>query len=195
MEAVLSGCPAFAISHDDFAPDDFTLAAAAATVVARAILERGLEPAQLLNVNVPAIPLDACAGIEVTRLGKRDLPGRADPARRSARRPLLLGRRTAAHRAGDPRDRRPRRPPRPGLDHADPAGPDRGPLPRAPAGLGAEAPRLSTPPRPRHRSARRRFRGRHCQRSQDGATSSATADESSAVGEDLLARRSGRARR
>src|SRR5664279_5073744 len=83
MEAVLSGCPAFAISHDDFAPDDFTLAAAAATVVARAILERGLEPVQLLNVNVPAIPLEACAGIEVTRLGKRiyqdELIRRADP--------------------------------------------------------------------------------------------------------------------
>jgi 5'-nucleotidase len=83
MEAVLSGCPAFAISHDDFAPDDFTLAAAAATMVARAILERGLEPAQLLNVNVPAIPLEACAGIEVTRLGKRvyqdELIRREDP--------------------------------------------------------------------------------------------------------------------
>src|SRR5664280_1679727 len=83
MEAVLSGCPAFAISHDDFAPDDVSLAAAAAVVVARAILERGLEPAQLLNVNVPAIPLEQCAGIEVTRLGKRiyqdELIRRADP--------------------------------------------------------------------------------------------------------------------
>jgi hypothetical protein len=63
--------------------DDFSLAAAAAVVVARAILERGLEPAQLLNVNVPAIPLDRCAGIEVTRLGKRiyqdELIRRADP--------------------------------------------------------------------------------------------------------------------
>ena len=52
-------------------------------MVARAILERGLEPAQLLNVNVPAIPLEACAGIEVTRLGKRvyqdELIRREDP--------------------------------------------------------------------------------------------------------------------
>ena len=83
MEAVMSGCPAFAISHDDFAPDDFALAAAAATVVARAILERGPEPAMLLNVNVPAIPLEACAGFEVTRLGKRvyqdELIRREDP--------------------------------------------------------------------------------------------------------------------
>jgi 5'-nucleotidase len=83
MEAALNGCPAFAISHDDFAPDDFELAAEAARVVARAILERGLEPEQLLNVNVPAIPLAACEGFEVTRLGKRayqdELIRREDP--------------------------------------------------------------------------------------------------------------------
>ena len=56
---------------------------AAARVVARAILARGLEPAQLLNVNVPAIPLAACAGFEVARLGKRtyqdELIRREDP--------------------------------------------------------------------------------------------------------------------
>ncbi len=71
MEAAMNGCPAFAISHDDYAPDDFELAAIAARVVARAILDRGLAPEQLLNVNVPAIPAVACAGFEVTRLGKR----------------------------------------------------------------------------------------------------------------------------
>jgi 5'-nucleotidase len=51
--------------------------------VARAILARGLEPEQLLNVNVPAIPLAACRGFEVTRLGKRtyqdELIRREDP--------------------------------------------------------------------------------------------------------------------
>ena len=56
---------------------------AAARVVARAILARGLEPAQLLNVNVPAIPLADCAGFEVARLGKRtyqdELIRREDP--------------------------------------------------------------------------------------------------------------------
>ena len=83
MEAVLNGCPAFAISHDDYKPDDFELAMAAARVVARAILARGLEPEQLLNVNVPAIPLAACEGFEVARLGKRtyqdELIRRDDP--------------------------------------------------------------------------------------------------------------------
>jgi 5'-nucleotidase len=83
MEAVLNGCPAFAISLDDYAPHDFELAKAAARVVARAILARGLEPAQLLNVNVPAISPAACAGFEVARLGKRtcqdELIRREDP--------------------------------------------------------------------------------------------------------------------
>lgn len=83
MEAVLNGCPAFAISHDDYAPDDFELATVAARVVARAILARGLEPEQLLNVNVPAISLAECTGFEVARLGKRtyqdELIRREDP--------------------------------------------------------------------------------------------------------------------
>jgi 5'-nucleotidase len=83
MEAVLNGCPAFAISVDDYAPDDFELAVEAARVVARAVLARGLEPGQLLNVNVPAIPLASCTGFEVARLGKRtyqdELIRREDP--------------------------------------------------------------------------------------------------------------------
>jgi len=147
MEAVLSGCPAFAISHDDFAPDDFSLAAAAAVVVARAILERGLEPAQLLNVNVPAIPLEQCAGIEVTRLGKRiyqdELIRRADPRGVPyywVGGPPPTGQAipgTDVHAV----------PPRARLDHADPAGPDGGPLPGAPAGLGAPAAGLTETPR------------------------------------------------
>ena len=45
--------------------------AAAATTVARNILEHGLSPGELVNVNVPAVPLDEFDGVEVTRLGKR----------------------------------------------------------------------------------------------------------------------------
>lgn len=71
MEGVINGCPSMAVSLDDFAGVDFTLAASAAATVARAILTRGLEPGQLLNVNVPAMAPEACAGFEVTRLGKR----------------------------------------------------------------------------------------------------------------------------
>ena len=63
--------------------ESFDLSTAAARVVAEAILARGLEPGQLLNVNVPAIPKVACAGFEVARLGKQSIDrlSRARPPR------------------------------------------------------------------------------------------------------------------
>jgi 5'-nucleotidase len=71
MEAVINNCPAFAISQEYYEHPDFTLAGRAATVVARNILEHGLSPGELLNVNVPAFEPDEVAEFEVTRLGKR----------------------------------------------------------------------------------------------------------------------------
>jgi 5'-nucleotidase len=71
MEAVIFGCPAFAISQEYFEHPGFALAALAARVVARNILEHGLAPGELVNVNVPAVEPDEFAGFEVTRLGKR----------------------------------------------------------------------------------------------------------------------------
>jgi 5'-nucleotidase len=51
--------------------------------VARNILEHGLSPGELINVNVPAIDPHEVAGFEVTRLGKRvyqdQLIERVDP--------------------------------------------------------------------------------------------------------------------
>ena len=83
MEGVINGCPAFSISQEYKAHPDFTLAAQAAAAVARNILERGLAPGELLNVNVPACSSEECEGIEVTRLGKRvyqdELVQRVDP--------------------------------------------------------------------------------------------------------------------
>ena len=83
MEAVINGCPAFAISQEYYEHPDFSLAAIAADIVARNILEHGLSPGQLINVNVPAVPLEECEGMEVTRLGKRvyqdQLIRRVDP--------------------------------------------------------------------------------------------------------------------
>ena len=83
MEAVLSGCPAFAISHDYFAPDDFSLAARGGRrrrpgdPRAR---PRARPAPQRQRARDPA---GECAGIEVTRLGKRiyqdELIRRADP--------------------------------------------------------------------------------------------------------------------
>lgn len=83
MEAVINGCPAFAISQEYYAHPDFTLAGRAALAVARNILEHGLSRGELINVNVPALAPEESAGFEVTRLGKRvyqdQLIERVDP--------------------------------------------------------------------------------------------------------------------
>jgi 5'-nucleotidase len=83
MEAVINGCPAFAISQEYYEHPDFALAATAALTVARNILEHGLSRGELINVNVPAVPIEECEGIEVTRLGRRvyqdQLVERLDP--------------------------------------------------------------------------------------------------------------------
>lgn len=83
MEAVINNCPAFAISQEYLEHPDFTLAGRAATTVARNILEHGLSPGELINVNVPAVSPEELGGVEVTRLGKRvyqdELIERKDP--------------------------------------------------------------------------------------------------------------------
>jgi 5'-nucleotidase len=74
MEAVINECPAFAISQEYYQHPDFTLAGHMAHLVAVNILEHGLDPGELLNVNVPA-SASADPGaphqVEVTRMGKR----------------------------------------------------------------------------------------------------------------------------
>src|SRR2546426_1317558 len=67
MEAAINGCPAFAISQEYYEHPDFGLAAIAAGIVARNILEHGLSEGQLLNINVPGVSLEECEGIEITR--------------------------------------------------------------------------------------------------------------------------------
>jgi len=83
MEAVINSTPAFAISQEYSESIDFALAGIAAAIVARNILEHGLRRGELINVNVPAVALAECEGIEVTRLGKRvyqdEIVGRVDP--------------------------------------------------------------------------------------------------------------------
>lgn len=74
MEAVINECPAFAISQEYYAHPDFSLAGRVAHRVAVNILEHGLSPGELLNVNVPARVTAGADGepvIEVTRMGKR----------------------------------------------------------------------------------------------------------------------------
>ena len=72
MEGILSSIPSIAISLGAFGGDlDYGPAASFAALLARNILERGLAPDTLLNVNVPPLARDVIAGVEVTRLGKR----------------------------------------------------------------------------------------------------------------------------
>ena len=71
MEATISECPAFAVSQAHEGPAGWALAEIAAAVVGRNILERGLDAGELLNVNVPAIAPEECAGFEITHLGRR----------------------------------------------------------------------------------------------------------------------------
>ena len=83
MEAVINSCPAFAISQEYYEDVDFALAAVAAAVVARNVLEHGLRRGELLSVNVPACSIEDCGGVEVTRVGRRvyqdELVQRLDP--------------------------------------------------------------------------------------------------------------------
>jgi 5'-nucleotidase len=83
MEGVINGAPAFAISQEYYPHPDFGLAMRAAATIARNILEHGLGPDELINVNVPSVREDEFEGFEVTRLGKRvyqdELIERLDP--------------------------------------------------------------------------------------------------------------------
>ena len=84
MEGILSNVPSIAISIGAFGGDiDYGPAASFAALLSRNILDRGFAPDTLLNVNVPPLPRDQIAGVEVTRLGKRtyrdQLVERLDP--------------------------------------------------------------------------------------------------------------------
>jgi len=84
MEGLLSGVPSIAISIGAFGANiDFGPSASFAALLAKNILVKGFSSDALLNVNVPHLPRDRIAGVEVTRLGKRtyrdQLVERLDP--------------------------------------------------------------------------------------------------------------------
>ena len=83
MEAVLSAVPAMAISQEYYEHPDFTLASRISYIAAINILEHGLAPGELININVPGVSEAECEGVEVTRMGKRiyqdELIRRLDP--------------------------------------------------------------------------------------------------------------------
>ncbi len=71
IEGALLGIPAIAVSLVTFENFDFRAAAEfTATLVSR-ILENGIPPETLLNVNVPPLPKDKLKGWRLTRQGKR----------------------------------------------------------------------------------------------------------------------------
>jgi 5'-nucleotidase len=72
IEGIISGISSMAVSLDTYQDGgDFNYAAQFASRLASTILEKGLPPGTLLNVNVPNVPPAEICGVQVTRLGKR----------------------------------------------------------------------------------------------------------------------------
>ena len=71
IEGALLSIPAIAVSLVTFKNFDFRAAAEFTATLVDRIVERGIPPKTLLNVNVPAIPKQDIKGWQVTRMGKR----------------------------------------------------------------------------------------------------------------------------
>ena len=71
VEGSLQGVPALAASLVTRQPSDFAEPAAMVGRIVRHILERGVDPRLLLNINFPFRPKEALKGIQLTRLGSR----------------------------------------------------------------------------------------------------------------------------
>lgn len=68
MEAALEGIPAIGFSLLDFAWDaDFTAAKVYARKIIRHVLEEGIPNSNLLNVNIPKLPLEEIKGMKICR--------------------------------------------------------------------------------------------------------------------------------
>lgn len=83
-EGAILGIPSIAMSLGSHALDaDLRGAARFAKTISRIVLERGLPAGTLLNVNVPAVPPEHIAGVEITRQGRSTwddgFETRADP--------------------------------------------------------------------------------------------------------------------
>lgn len=70
-EGYLLGVPSIAISLDSRSGKNLATAGKVARDLVERFIEQGMGTPVLLNVNVPDVPLEELAGIEVTRLGKR----------------------------------------------------------------------------------------------------------------------------
>ncbi|MFQ5902714.1 MAG: 5'/3'-nucleotidase SurE [Candidatus Binatia bacterium] len=83
IEGTLLGIPSMAVSLVTFRDFVFQAAAEFAVTLASRILERGIPPGMLLNVNVPPLPRHELKGWRLTRQGKRhyneEIVERVDP--------------------------------------------------------------------------------------------------------------------
>src|SRR5688500_488695 len=87
IEGALQGLPALAFSLVASGLADFTYACQFARRLVGTVIEKGLPPKSVLNVNLPALPAAEIRGVRVTRLGKRvyqdTLIERTDPRGRA----------------------------------------------------------------------------------------------------------------
>ncbi len=86
-EGTIMGIPSIAFSLTTFKKSDFSLAAEIARLLAEKVLEKGLPPGTLLNVNIPPVPRKDLKGIKITRQGRGYYEDffekRVDPANRT----------------------------------------------------------------------------------------------------------------
>lgn len=71
IEGVILGVPSIAISSAAYENCNYSLAAAFASEVTRKLVQYGLPPDTLLNINVPSVDEDQLRGVTITRLGTR----------------------------------------------------------------------------------------------------------------------------
>lgn len=71
MEGFLLGIPALAVSLASYEAVHYETAARVARALVERFIRAPIRQPVLLNVNVPDVPFEALAGMEVTRLGKR----------------------------------------------------------------------------------------------------------------------------
>jgi 5'-nucleotidase len=78
MEGAICGRPSIAVSVADYERPDYGPAARFTARLARQVLDRGLPPDVLLNVNVPNLPDAEIIGVAITRQGKRRYDSRVE---------------------------------------------------------------------------------------------------------------------
>jgi len=86
-EGVIMGIPSIAVSLTSFSFKDFTYAAKVARQITQEVLQKGLPPRTILNINVPAKPEEEIGGVFPAKQGQgryeEDFHKRIDPQNRT----------------------------------------------------------------------------------------------------------------